>query len=31
MTVRPEGVKQTFVRDPDGYWIEINDALRSRS
>lgn len=25
---RPDGVKQIFVRDPDGYWIEINDALK---
>ena len=23
--VRPDGVKQIFVQDPDGYWIEIND------
>jgi len=28
--VRPDGVKQNFVRDPDGYWIEINDALKPR-
>lgn len=28
--VRPDGVKQIFVRDPDGYWIEINDALKPR-
>jgi lactoylglutathione lyase len=26
--VRPDGVKQIFVQDPDGYWIEINDSLR---
>lgn len=25
--LRPDGVQQIFVRDPDGYWIEINDAL----
>jgi len=25
---RPDGVQQIFVRDPDGYWIEINDALK---
>jgi len=25
--VRPDGVKQIFIQDPDGYWIEINDAL----
>lgn len=22
---RPDGVKQIYIRDPDGYWIEIND------
>lgn len=24
-TVRPDGVKQIYFKDPDGYWIEIND------
>jgi lactoylglutathione lyase len=28
--VRFDGVKQIFVKDPDGYWIEINDALKVR-
>lgn len=23
---RTDGVRQTFIQDPDGYWIEINDA-----
>ena len=23
---RVDGVKQIYFRDPDGYWIEINDA-----
>ena len=23
---RPDGVRQTYIADPDGYWIEINDA-----
>ena len=27
--VRPDGVKQIFIQDPDGYWIEINDALKA--
>lgn len=27
---RVDGVRQIFVRDPDGYWIEINDSLKSR-
>ena len=26
VTERPDGVRQCFVRDPDGFWIEINDA-----
>ncbi len=23
--VRPDGVKQIYFKDPDGYWIEINN------
>lgn len=26
VTHRVDGVKQIYFRDPDGYWIEINDA-----
>jgi lactoylglutathione lyase len=26
ITIRVDGVKQIYFRDPDGYWIEINDA-----
>ncbi len=26
VTTRPDGVRQCFVADPDGFWIEINDA-----
>jgi lactoylglutathione lyase len=26
ITTRVDGVKQIYFRDPDGYWIEINDA-----
>ena len=26
ITTRPDGVKQIWLQDPDGYWIEINDA-----
>lgn len=26
VTLRVDGVKQIWFRDPDGYWIEINDA-----
>lgn len=25
-TVRVDGVKQLWLQDPDGYWVEINDA-----
>ena len=25
ITTRPDGVKQIFFKDPDGYWIEINN------
>lgn len=24
-TARPDGVKQIYLQDPDGYWIEVND------
>jgi len=23
--VRPDKVKQIYLQDPDGYWIEVND------
>ena len=26
VTIRPDGVKQIYFQDPDGYWLEINDA-----
>ena len=26
ITKRPDGVQQVYFRDPDGYWIEANDA-----
>lgn len=26
VTTRVDGVKQIYFRDPDGFWIEINDA-----
>ena len=25
-TVRPDGVSQIYFQDPDGYWVEVNDA-----
>jgi len=30
-TVRTDAVRQIFLRDPDGYWIEINDALKTKT
>jgi lactoylglutathione lyase len=29
-TIRGDGVRQIFIRDPDGYWIEVNDAAARR-
>lgn len=26
VTLRADGVKQIYFKDPDGYWIEMNDA-----
>jgi lactoylglutathione lyase len=26
VTLRPDGVRQIYVQDPDGYWIEVNDG-----
>lgn len=26
VSIRPDGVKQLYIQDPDGYWVEINDA-----
>jgi lactoylglutathione lyase len=25
ITTRPDGVRQLYIRDPDGYWLEVND------
>jgi catechol 2,3-dioxygenase-like lactoylglutathione lyase family enzyme len=25
INIRPDGIKQIYIRDPDGYWLEIND------
>lgn len=27
VTLRTDGVKQIYIQDPDGYWIEINTAV----
>lgn len=29
-TSRTDGIRQIFLQDPDGYWIEVNDALKKR-
>lgn len=26
ITTRADGVRQVYFRDPDGYWIEVNEA-----
>ncbi len=26
VTFRPDGLRQIYLQDPDGYWIEINEA-----
>ena len=26
VTKRPDGVMQVYIQDPDGYWLELNDA-----
>ncbi|HYH16023.1 MAG TPA: VOC family protein [Flavisolibacter sp.] len=28
VTTRTDGIKQIYFKDPDGYWIEINDTPR---
>jgi lactoylglutathione lyase len=28
VTTRPDGIKQIYFRDPDGYWIEVNDDFK---
>nr|WP_294811337.1 VOC family protein [uncultured Sphingomonas sp.] len=28
--MRADGIRQIFIQDPDGYWIEVNDALKKR-
>ncbi|NJO87008.1 MAG: VOC family protein [Lewinella sp.] len=28
--LRPDSVAQIYFQDPDGYWLEINDAIRPK-
>ncbi len=30
VNIRADGVRQIFFQDPDGYWLEVNDALGRR-
>lgn len=25
ITTRPDGIQQIYIRDPDGYWLEVNN------
>jgi catechol 2,3-dioxygenase-like lactoylglutathione lyase family enzyme len=25
--IRKDGIRQVYFQDPDGYWIEVNDAI----
>tara|TARA_R110000868_G_scaffold178679_3_gene418484 strand:- start:445 stop:891 length:447 start_codon:yes stop_codon:yes gene_type:complete len=29
ITLRADGVRQIYITDPEGYWIEINDAMHN--
>ena len=29
VNVRPDGMRAVFLRDPNGYWIELNDSPES--
>lgn len=28
LSTRPDGIRQLYIQDPDGYYIEVNDAKR---
>ncbi|MGZ8536721.1 MAG: VOC family protein [Flavisolibacter sp.] len=28
LSIRPDGIKQIFFKDPDGYWIEVNSVAQ---
>ena len=28
INIRPDGIKQIFFQDPDGYWIEVNSVAQ---
>lgn len=29
ITIRQDGIRQIYIRDPNGYWIEINDRVKN--
>jgi catechol 2,3-dioxygenase-like lactoylglutathione lyase family enzyme len=29
VTSRPDGFRQVYLRDPDGYWVEVNDHTQT--
>jgi lactoylglutathione lyase len=31
VSIRPDGVRQIYLQDPDGYWIEINDNIQKKN
>jgi lactoylglutathione lyase len=31
INIRPDGLRQIYLQDPDGYWIEINEAGNGRA
>jgi lactoylglutathione lyase len=31
VTLRPDGVHQVYLQDPDGHWIEVNDAQSTKN
>jgi catechol 2,3-dioxygenase-like lactoylglutathione lyase family enzyme len=31
LTGRPDGFRQIYVRDPDGYLVEVNDHMREKA
>jgi catechol 2,3-dioxygenase-like lactoylglutathione lyase family enzyme len=31
ITTRTDGVRQVYFQDPDGYWIEVNEALINKA
>lgn len=30
INIRPDGIKQIFFQDPDGYWVEVNSVAKKQ-